>query len=231
MGAGMNLRDTMKCAIFDMDGTLLDSMWMWATQGVELIQRHGKIPKKNVWLDLKVLNSTETAQYLIENYGIEGSVEDVIQEIDDAANRHYSTDLFLKPGARELLVRLNELHIPAILATATDKRLVRTCLKRLDIERYFFRVNSCEDFHTAKSEPLIFQKSAEMAGVDVSHAVVFEDSLYAIRTAHNAGFPVVAVYDKSAEEVSTPPVSDWQRILPLADITCANPGQIVPLLA
>lgn len=226
----MNIRETMKCAIFDMDGTLLDSMWMWRTLGEEIIRTHGKTPAKNVWYDLKVLNSTETAQYFKDNYGFSESVENIIEEIDDTALRHYSTDLPLKPGAMELLQRLDELHVPAILATATDKRLVRACLHRLGIEKYFFRLNSCEDFDTSKSQPLIFQKSAEMAGVPVQNAVVFEDSLYAIRTAHNAGFPVVAVYDTSAEDLSEPPETDWRRIVPLADITCAHPGQILPLL-
>ena len=70
-----------------------------------------------------------------------------------------------------------------------------------------------------------------MVGAPVSNAVVFEDALHAIRTAHNAGFPVVAVYDRAAEDSTEPPESDWRRILPLADITCANPGQILPLLA
>ena len=226
----MNLRETMQCAIFDMDGTLLDSMGMWAELGKNLIREHGKVPAADVWYDLKVLNSVETAQYLIERYGFEGRVEDVIQEIDDAAYRHYSSDLYLKPGALELLQRLSELHIPAILASATDKRLVRACLERLGIEKYFFALNSCEDFHTSKSSPLIFQKSAEMAGVSVEHAVVFEDALHAIRTAHKAGFPVVAVYDRAAEEITEPPESDWRRILPLADMTCANPGQVIPFL-
>ena len=154
----MNLLETMKCAIFDMDGTLLDSMGMWAELGKDLIRSHGKIPAENVWYELKVLNAVETARYLIKNYGFEGSVESVVEEIDDAAYRHYSTDLYLKPGAEALLRRLQELHIPAILATATDKRLVRACLSRLKIEHYFAFVNSCEDFHTSKSSPLIFQK-------------------------------------------------------------------------
>lgn len=226
----MKLRERMKCAIFDMDGTLLDSMPMWSELGKNLIREHGKVPAEDVWNDLKVLNSVETARYLIERYDFPGTVEEVIQEIDDAAYRRYNSDLPLKKGSFELLVRLSELHIPAILASATDKRLVRACLKRLGIERYFFALNSCEDFHTSKSKPLIFQKSAEMAGVPVENAFVFEDALYAIRTAHAAGFPIVAVYDRASEGISEEPESDWRRILPLADITCANPGQIIPLL-
>ena len=221
----------MKCAIFDMDGTLLDSMGMWAGVGKELIRLHGKTPAPDVWNDLRVLNSVDSAKYLIERYGFAGTVEEVIQEIDDVAYRRYSTDLPLKPGSLELLQRLSELRIPAILASATDKRLLRTCLNRLGIEQYFFRVNSCEDFLTSKSSPLIFQKSAEMAGVPVENAVVFEDALHAVRTAHAAGFPVVAVYDRVAEDVTEPPESDWRRIASIADITCANLGQIVPLLA
>ena len=110
----MNLLVTLNCAIFDMDGTLLNSMGMWAELGKDLIRSHGKIPAENVWYELKVLNAVETAQYLIKNYGFEGSVESVVEEIDDAAYRHYSTDLYLKPGAEALLKRLQELHIPAI---------------------------------------------------------------------------------------------------------------------
>ena len=227
----MDLKKIMKCAIFDLDGTLLNSMWMWRTLGEELIRLHGKTPAPDVWYDLKIRNSTETAQYFIDNYGFTGTQEEIIQEIDDAALRHYSSDLYLKEGALELLQRLNELKIPVILATATDKRLVKACLDRLNIRQYFFRLNSCEDFNTSKSKPLIFQKSAEMAGVPIENAVVFEDALFAIRTVHNAGFPVVAVYDTACEDCSEPPETDWNRILPLADMTCRNFREILSLLA
>ena len=68
----MKLRERMKCAIFDMDGTLLDSMAMWSELGKNLIREHGKVPAEDVWNDLKVLNSVETARYLIERYDFPG---------------------------------------------------------------------------------------------------------------------------------------------------------------
>ena len=203
------------CAIFDMDGTLLDSMEMWHTASDKYLVSKGKIPEKNLWDKVKWLNMTETVDYLISKYGLSGEIQkEILRQIQD----EYENNLLLKGGAAEILKTLNENKIPCVLATATDRSCVIPCIKRLGIEKYFTAVITCLDLNTSKSKPLIFERAAELGNSTPENSLVFEDALHALRTAHNAGFKTCAVYDKSDEEKTEPPETDWQRILKIADI-------------
>lgn len=241
------------CAIFDMDGTLLDSMEMWHTASDKYLVSKGKIPEKNLWDKVKWLNMTETVDYLISKYGLSedtigakpkdkkdkteddfekesgtmsktmsenksSNAEKIQKEILRQIQDEYENNLQLKEGAKELLKTLNENKIPCILATATDRSCVIPCIKRLGIEKYFTAVITCLDLNTSKSKPLIFEKAAELGNSTPENSLVFEDALHALRTAHNAGFKTCAVYDKSDEEKTEPPETDWQRIIKIADI-------------
>ena len=217
------------CAIFDMDGTLLDSMEMWHTASDKYLVSKGKIPEKNLWDKVKWLNMTETVDYLISKYGLSERPEEIQKEILRQIQDEYENNLQLKEGAKELLKTLNENKIPCILATATDRSCVIPCIKRLGIEKYFTAVITCLDLNTSKSKPLIFEKAAALGNSTPENSLVFEDALHALRTAHNAGFKTCAVYDKSDEEKTEPPETDWQRILKIADAkvkslkeACAN---------
>ena len=206
------------CAIFDMDGTLLDSMEMWHTASDKYLVSKGKIPEKNLWDKVKWLNMTETVDYLISKYGLSERPEEIQKEILRQIQDEYENNLQLKEGAKELLKTLNENKIPCILATATDRSCVIPCIKRLGIEKYFTAVITCLDLNTSKSKPLIFEKAAALGNSTPENSLVFEDALHALRTAHNAGFKTCAVYDKSDEEKTEPPETDWQRILKIADV-------------
>ncbi len=206
------------CAIFDMDGTLLDSMEMWHTASDKYLVSKGKIPEKNLWDKVKWLNMTETVDYLISKYGLSGNAEEIQKEILRQIQDEYENNLLLKGGAAEILKTLNENKIPCVLATATDRSCVIPCIKRLGIEKYFTAVITCLDLNTSKSKPLIFERAAELGNSTPENSLVFEDALHALRTAHNAGFKTCAVYDKSDEEKTEPPETDWQRILKIADI-------------
>lgn len=206
------------CAIFDMDGTLLDSMEMWHTASDKYLVSKGKIPEKNLWDKVKWLNMTETVDYLILKYGLSGRPEEIQKEILRQIQDEYENNLQLKDGVKELLKTLNKNKIPCILATATDRSCVIPCIKRLGIEKYFTAIITCLDLNTSKSKPLIFEKAAELGNSTPENSLVFEDALHALRTAHNAGFKTCAVYDKSDEEKTEPPETDWQRILKIADI-------------
>ena len=234
------------CAIFDMDGTLLDSMEMWHTASDKYLVSKGKIPEKNLWDKVKWLNMTETVKYLISKYGLSedetggkpkdkieddfekkskaisekksSKADEIQKEILRQIQDEYENNLQLKDGAEELLKTLNENKIPCILATATDRSCVIPCVKRLGIEKYFSAIITCLDLNTSKSKPLIFEKAAELGNSTPENSLVFEDALHALRTAHNAGFKTCAVYDKSDEEKSEPPETDWQRILKIADV-------------
>ncbi|MBQ0051762.1 MAG: HAD family phosphatase [Treponema sp.] len=215
------------CAIFDMDGTLLDSMPMWHFASNKYLIGKGKTPQDGLWDIVKRLNMIETAEYLINTYGLSETVEQVCDEIRIQLITEYEENLQLKPGSLELLQLLNEKKIPCILATATDRKCTVTCMKRLGVEKYFTSILTCLDFNTSKSKPLIFEKAAEAGNSIPENSLVFEDALHCVRTAHNAKFKVCACYDSSDEEITEPPESDWQRIVKLADTTIQSLEEVV----
>ena len=222
--------DNMKAAIFDMDGTILDSMKMWHTIGKVYLESLDLAPREGLWDEIKRFNLVESADYFIEKYDVKKSREEVMQDIRSIISKWYGQELQLKTGAREFLEKLNEKKIPCILATATDRSSVIACMERLDCVKYFKKILTCLEYGTTKSEPLIFEKSAEVCGVKNEEAVVFEDAIHAIRAAKKAGFKVCAVYDESDEEITEPPESDWERILKIADTSCRSLEEATALL-
>ncbi len=222
-----SILDNMKAAIFDMDGTILDSMPMWHTIGENYLKSLGLTPRKELWDEVKRFNLDETGEYFITKYDVKKTKEEVMQDIKDIIIEHYGKDLQLKEGAREFLEALNKNGIPCVLATATDRASVLACMERLDCVKYFKKILTCLEYKTTKSSPLIFEKAAEACGVKPEESVVFEDALHAIRTAHNAGFKVCAVYDASDEERTEPPLTDWERILGICDTSCTNLMELI----
>ena len=205
-----------------MDGTILDSMPMWHTIGENYLRSLGLTPRPGLWDEVKRFNLDETGDYFISKYDVKRTKEQVMQDIKDIIIEHYRKDLQLKEGAREFLEALNARGIPCVLATATDRSSVIACMERLDCVKYFKKILTCLEYGTTKAEPLIFEKAAEVCGAKIEESVVFEDALHAIRTAKKAGFKICAVYDKSNEELTEPPLTDWQRILELCDQDCQN---------
>ncbi len=222
-----SILDGIKCAIFDMDGTILDSMEMWHTIADKYLESIGKVPRKDLWDNVKRLNMVETAQYFIDEYGVQKTIEEIGVEVKELIMKFYAESLELKEGARKFLEKLNEKGIPCVLATATERSCTLACMKRLDCEKYFREIITCLDLNTSKSSPLIFEKSARRCGAKPAESLVFEDALHAIRTAHKAGFKVCAVYDASDEEQTEPPLTDWERILQIADMDCKFLGELL----
>ena len=222
-----SILDGIKCAIFDMDGTILDSMEMWHTIADKYLESIGKVPRKDLWDNVKRLNMVETAQYFIDEYGVQKTIEEIGVEVKELIMKFYAESLELKEGARKFLEKLNEKGIPCVLATATERSCTLACMKRLDCEKYFREIITCLDLNTSKSSPLIFEESARRCGAKPAESLVFEDALHAIRTAKNAGFKVCAVYDASDEEQTEPPLTDWERILEIADMDCKFLGELL----
>jgi len=191
--------DGIKGAIFDVDGTMLDSMWMLEIIEADYLKGFGFTPSlKEVEL-MNVLSLRELAEYFRSEYGIAKTVQEIIDERNALTEEFYFEKAALKRGVIELLEKLRERDVKMCVATATDKYLVEASLKRLDILKYFGKIFTCGDEKTSKSSPDIFIRAAGFLGTKISETIVFEDAVHAIKSAKSAGFPVVAVYDKSAD--------------------------------
>lgn len=187
-----------KGAIFDVDGTLLATMSMWYGAGKNYLAKFGLESTREVDDKLFCMSLPEGAQYLWETYDFASkgvSADDVREGIKAPAVEYYKSVAQPKPGARELLAEMSEAGIPIAIVTSSDRQDVEVALERLDMMKYIGRIFSATEVGRPKSDPYIFNLAAEFLKASPRDIWVFEDGLYAIRTANEAGFNTAGVYD------------------------------------
>ena len=202
-----------KFAIFDMDGTLIDSMGFWKNLATEYLTARGvrEIPAK-ILERIKPMTMSESAALFQREFGLTGDVE---AQMNAMMEDHYRKDIPLKPGVQEYLENLHRLGVRMCVASATAEQLMESCLTRLGVRQYFDFLLSCETVGAGKRSPLVYHESARRLGADTRETAVYEDALYAVQTAKAAGFHVVGVYDDGA-------AGNWQTIAELADEIIIN---------
>jgi len=188
-----------KGAIFDVDGTLLDSMPTWDSVAEDFLKSRGVTPKPDLNDGMRKLGGHQIPAYFQAEYGLRESEQEIQAGIRALLAEFYFHRAELKDGAVQVLETLLGHGVKMCVATATERELVEPALRRCGVLPYFGRVFTCPEERTHKSEPDIYLRAADFLGTNVRDTLVFEDALYAIRTAKNAGFPVVAVYDLSAK--------------------------------
>lgn len=206
--------------IFDMDGTLVDSMNYWRTLGREYLVRQGVTGNVEAVLErVKPMTMTESAALFISEFGLPGTPEDVASEMNAVMGDHYRSDVPLKPGVAEYLCVLRERGARMCVASATAAPLMRACLRRLGVEDCFDFLLSCEEVGVGKDRPDVFFEAARRLGAAPGEAAVFEDAPYALRTAKSAGFYTVAVRDSEERhwaqlcELADECVEDWETAI------------------
>lgn len=186
-----------KGVIFDLDGTLIDSMQIWTKIDRKLLIENGveNIPP-DISDRVRKMTIEESAQYFIDEFGFECTSEYIIKRIEELVRIEYEENILLKPYAAEFLDYLDEKKIPYGVATATYKRLAEAVLKRCGIrERMRFLLTEVE-YPLGKNFPDIFLGGAERLGLEPEEVLVVEDSLHCIETAAKAGFITAGVYDE-----------------------------------
>ena len=185
-----------KGAIFDLDGTLLDSMFIWDTIGEEYLRSLGKEPHEDLKETFMTLTLEEAAEYYREHYGVTLSVKEIVDGVNAMVEQTYRTKVTLKPGISEYLAWLKENGVRMCVATVTDRYLVEETLERLGVRHYFSEIFTCAEVGFGKDKPIIYQKALEHLGTEKSDTYVFEDLSFALNTAKTDGFPTVGVYDR-----------------------------------
>ena len=200
-------------AIFDMDGTLVDSMGRWDDVLVEYLQDRGVSPVPDELLQQTAsMTMMETLTLVIRRFGLDDTPEMAQKALQDIMEGHYRQDIELKPGVAELLAALDRRGVRMCVVSATPEPLIELCLTRLGVRKYFQFVLSCDSVGAGKDRPDIYYTAAERLGAAPEDAAVFEDSLSAVQTAKGAGFYVVGVWDEAE-------TSRWETIRRLADET------------
>ena len=187
-------------AIFDVDGTLLDSMFIWDTIGEAYLRSIGYQPKENLNETFKNMSLHQAARYYQTEYGVARSIDEIMDGVNAMLERYYRFEVPLKPGVAELLEWLRQGGVRLCIATATDRHLVEAALDRCGVLSCFGEIFTCNEVGHGKDEPDIFEAALRFLGTRREETLVFDDALYAVRTAKEAGFPVAAVYDSHEKE-------------------------------
>lgn len=207
-------------AIFDVDGTLLDSMPIWEDVGVRYLKSLGIKAKSNLSQKLERMSVEEGAAYIKKNYNIEESEEKIIEATLKIVEDFYYYEAPLKPGVREYLEKLKKARIPMVIATSSVRLHVEAALHRLGVLDYFDKIFTCSEVGKGKTSPLIYEKAGRYIGGDFRDIYVFEDAIHALKTAKQAGFYTVAVYDPSAKK-------DWNHLKEEADVAVTDMRQLM----
>lgn len=185
-------------AIFDLDGTLLDSMPVWKNLGRDFLIKKGIDPGPGLPNRLEALSLEQAARMLRSRYNLPDSTQDILAQINAMIENLYVDVFSLKEGALDFLWMLNRRGVAMCVATATDEGLARAALKRNNAEHFFKGVISCGQLETDKTLPDIYLGALKILGTAKQETWVFEDSLHALTTAKNAGFKTVTIHDASS---------------------------------
>ena len=212
-----------KGVIFDIDGTLLDSMPVWNHLGERYLQKMGFKEEETEGLSQRIstMPFTEGIRYIKKEYSLDIAEEKIREQLQEMIAGAYCDEIALKAGAKEYLQFLKERGIPCILATAGDASLVTAALKRLKVWEEFQDLLLCEEFNTSKLEAKIYRLAMERLSLSKPEEVlVCEDVLHAVKSAKQAGFQVCGILDEANRE-------DWEKIQKIADFTAKDFYELV----
>ena len=185
-----------KGAIFDFDGTLVDSMFIWDTFGEDYLRTLGKEPRVNLTETFKTFTLEQAAEYYREHYGVTLSVGEIVDGVNEMVAEIYRTKVALKNGVPEFLRDLQIKGVKMCVATVTDRPIVEDVLVSLGIRDFFVEILTCAEVGYNKETPHIYRAALGVLGTKKDETVVFEDALHALITAKKDGFKVAAVYDR-----------------------------------
>lgn len=191
------MRINFQGAIFDADGTLLDSMQMWRNIGRKYLGTLGINAGEELDAKLYIMSFEQGCEYIKTEYKLKLSAKEIRHGIINIIENFYVNEVELKPGVKIFLESLRQKNIPMVIATLGDKKLLQSALIRNGIEKYFDSVFASSELNTTKHEPKIYISCAEYLGLEPGKIAVFEDALYAIKTAKAAGFITFGVEDSS----------------------------------
>lgn len=205
-----------KACIFDMDGTLVDSMGYWRDLGREFLRKKGVTGDvEEILARTDPMTMEESAELFRVSFGLAGTAQELADEMNAVMDEHYRKDVPLKPGVREYLAALQAQGRKFCVATATPEHLAKLCLARLGVAEEMEFILSCDAVAAGKDRPDVFLEAARRLGTRPEETAVFEDAPYAARTAKQAGFYVVGIYDESSH-------AHWEEVQAMADETITD---------
>ncbi|ABR49772.1 HAD-superfamily hydrolase, subfamily IA, variant 3 [Alkaliphilus metalliredigens QYMF] len=189
-----------EAVIFDLDGTLIDSMWVWMKIDVEFLEKRGILLPEDLGKGIEGMSFTETAAFFKKTFNLPESVEAIKKEWIEIGQEYYKNKIQLKPGAKEFIEILKAKGIKIGLGTSCSAELVEGVLSQHNLKKYFHSiVTSCE-VAKGKPHPDVFFKVAENLNVNPRKTLVFEDTVAGALAGKAAGMKVIGVYDEYSKD-------------------------------
>lgn len=216
--------NTIKGAVLDLDGTLLDSMNVWHSIDMELAEKYNIPSPEHISNMAKKMTITEFAEFFVSTFSLPVTPKDITDEVEQMMAYKYENSLPLKEGAEELLAGLDKMGIKYGIATATYPALAKAAINRLGLDSKIQFILTESELNTSKNEPYIYYEGAKRLGLGKRQVLIAEDALYSILTAKKAGFFTVGVYDTAT------PFEEWQQICANATISVKKLTDILKLI-
>ena len=182
----------MNYSIFDVDGTILDSMEVWNTLASRYIQSLDRIPEKNLDKIVSEMSLEQSAIYLKKRYRIYKQEEVIISEVLNLISDFYKYEVKLMPGFKDFITHFDSMNV---IGTSCDEELVKSALKRLGVLDYFEDIMTCSKVNKGKDDPGFYLACADILKQKPDNIFVFEDADYCIDAARKVGFKVIKIKD------------------------------------
>jgi HAD superfamily hydrolase (TIGR01509 family) len=208
--------------IFDLDGTLVDSMWMWKRIDIEYLKKFGIELPSDLQKSIEGMSFSETALYFKQRFDLPDSLDQIKSDWNSMAWEKYLNEVPVKDGVLPLLKFLKKKKIPAGIATSNSRELVDLIVEKHGIKEYFASIRTSCEVAKGKPSPDIYLLVAKDLDAEPSRCLVFEDVLQGVMAGKNANMKVCAVYDEYSEK-------DREEKIKLADYFVHSISEI-PLL-
>lgn len=209
-----------KACIFDLDGTLLDSMSLWQNVDRKYLARFGIEFDPKYSEEIKKMSFNESAIYFIEKFNIPRTEEEIKHDWNEMVEVEYRDNILAKEGTHELLESLYKHNIKMCIATSCNKKHAQMALERLGIAKYFSFVLTCAEVGKNKEFPDVFYACANKLKVKPEECFVFEDLYMALKVSSDEGFKTVGIYDhlsahekEAAKEVCDYYIHDFYELI------------------
>ncbi|MBQ4364586.1 MAG: HAD family phosphatase [Oscillospiraceae bacterium] len=209
--------------IFDLDGTLVNSMGVWAESDMIFLNNHGHEYSPELSYALRTLTFEDACSYIRREYSLDMSDKEIAEEITEIVRHKYTHEIELMPCVRETLAELSRHKIRMCVATSNSRELAEAVLISNGIDGHFEFLITSDEVGTGKNDPHIYISCAEKMGSTPMSTAVVEDSPHAAQTAHKAGFFTVGVPSGHYD--------DFDELEGCTDVRIENISELIGLIS
>ena len=191
-----------KAVIFDLDGTLIDSMWLWKDIDIAYFAEKGLEMPEDLQQQIEGMSMRETATYFKKTFGIRDDEETMMATWNQMAMDMYANRITYKEGAEAFLRLLKERNMKTGIATSNSRELLHAVSEKLQLHKYIDCFLTGNEVAHGKPFPDVYLEVASRLHVEPEDCLVFEDVLPGIMAGRNAGMKVCAIYDDYSKDVT-----------------------------